>query len=108
MRDIFVRHRVVCRNASTFHKNPQAVAAEIEFLAAATPSLQGFSSRHADPNVAPFEFNGSLAKLGVREKLAAEGVDRSVKLDYGVRPRNRSASRRSLDRQYCNLVEALP
>ena len=28
--------------------------------------------RHPDPNIAPFEFNGSLAKLGVREKLAAE------------------------------------
>jgi hypothetical protein len=25
-----------------------------------------------DPNIAPFEFNGSLSKLGVREKLAAE------------------------------------
>jgi len=23
-------------------------------------------------NIAPFEFNGSLAKLGIREKLAAE------------------------------------
>ena len=28
--------------------------------------------RHPDPNVAPFEFNGSLTKLGVRERLAAE------------------------------------
>jgi integrase len=28
--------------------------------------------RHPDPSVAPFEFNGSLTKLGVREKLAAE------------------------------------
>src|ERR1700726_2109184 len=28
--------------------------------------------RHPDPNIAPFAFNGSLAKLGVREKFAAE------------------------------------
>jgi len=28
--------------------------------------------RHPDPQVAPFEFNSSLAKLGVKEKLAAE------------------------------------
>jgi hypothetical protein len=28
--------------------------------------------RHPDPTIAPFEFNGSLAKLGVRDKLAAE------------------------------------
>jgi hypothetical protein len=28
--------------------------------------------RHPDPNIAAFEFNGSLSKLGVREKLAAE------------------------------------
>jgi hypothetical protein len=28
--------------------------------------------RHPDPTVAPFEFNGSLTKLSVREKLAAE------------------------------------
>jgi hypothetical protein len=27
---------------------------------------------HPDPGIAPFEFNGSLSKLGVREKLAAE------------------------------------
>jgi hypothetical protein len=30
--------------------------------------------RHPDPNVAPCEFNGSLAKLGVWEKLAAEEI----------------------------------
>lgn len=28
--------------------------------------------RHPDPSVAPFEFNSSLAKLGITEKLAAE------------------------------------
>ena len=28
--------------------------------------------RHPDPKIPPFEFNSSLAKLGVREKLAAE------------------------------------
>jgi len=28
--------------------------------------------RHPDPGIPPFEFNSSLAKLGVREKLAAE------------------------------------
>ena len=28
--------------------------------------------RHRDPSVAPFEFNSSLAKLGIHERLAAE------------------------------------
>lgn len=28
--------------------------------------------RHPDASIAPFEFNGSLSKLGVRERLAAE------------------------------------
>jgi len=46
-------------------------------MTAATPwlwlsDLREAQVRHADPGIAPFEFNGSLSKLGVREKLAAE------------------------------------
>jgi len=40
------------------------------FLAVA-PVYAMLLIRHPDPKIPPFEFNSSLAKLGVREKLAA-------------------------------------
>jgi hypothetical protein len=71
MRDIFVRHRVDCRNASPSRKKPTRIPARLIF-GCGCPIYARLLVRHPDPNVAPFEFNGSLAKLGVREKLAAE------------------------------------
>jgi integrase len=71
MRDIFVRHRVDCRNASAAHKNPKRLPPRLIF-GCGCPIYARLLVRHPDPNIAPFEFNGSLAKLGVREKLAAE------------------------------------
>ena len=71
MRDIFVRHRVDCRNASPGRKKPKRIPARLIF-GCGCPIYARLLVRHPDPNVAPFEFNGSLAKLGVREKLAAE------------------------------------
>ena len=71
MRDIFVRHRVDCRNASQSRKNPKRLPSRLIF-GCGCPIYARLLVRHPDPNIAPFEFNGSLSKLGVREKLAAD------------------------------------
>ena len=70
MRDIFVRHRIGCRYASPSRKTKRIPTRLI--FGCGCPIYARLLVRHPDPNVAPFEFNGSLAKLGVREKLAAE------------------------------------
>jgi integrase len=70
MRDIYVRHRADCRYASGYRK-PKRLPARLIF-GCGCPIYARLLIRHPDPNVAPFAFNGSLAKLGVREKLAAE------------------------------------
>ena len=71
MRDIFVRHRVDCRYAATGYKHPKKLPPRLIF-GCGCPIYARILVRHPDSTVAPFEFNGSLAKLGVREKLAAE------------------------------------
>jgi integrase/recombinase XerD len=71
MRDIFVRHRPRCRYASTTYKHPKGLPARLVF-GCGCPIYARVQIRHPDPAVAPFEFNSSLAKLGVHEKLAAE------------------------------------
>jgi integrase len=57
--------------ASPGHKNPKHLPLRLIF-GCGCPIYARLLVRHPDPNVALFEFNGSLAKLGVREKLAAE------------------------------------
>ena len=71
MRDIFVRHRVDCRNVSPSRKKSTRLPSRLIF-GCGCPIYARLLVRHPDPNIAPFAFNGSLAKLGVREKLAAE------------------------------------
>jgi integrase len=71
MRDIYVRHRVDCRYTSPAAKNSKRLPARLIF-GCGCPIYARLLVRHPEPNVAPFEFNGSLAKLGIREKLAAE------------------------------------
>ncbi len=71
MRDIYVRHRPKCRYASSQYKHPKGLPARIVF-GCGCPIYARVQIRHPDPQVAPFEFNSSLAKLGVKEKLAAE------------------------------------
>ena len=69
MRDIYVRHHADCRHASTTAKKrlpPRLI------FGCGCPIYARLLVRHPDLNIAPFEFNGSLAKLGIREKLAAE------------------------------------
>src|SRR5258708_4468479 len=70
MRDIFVRHRLDCRNASPSRNNPKRLPSRLIF-GCGCPIYARLLVRHPDLNIAPFAFNGSLAKLGVREKLAA-------------------------------------
>jgi len=71
MRDIYVRHRNDCRYASPNAKKPTRLPARLVF-GCGCPIYARLQIRHPDPCIAPFEFNGSLSKLGVREKLAAE------------------------------------
>jgi hypothetical protein len=71
MRDIYVRHRSECRYASPNSKNSKRVPPRLIF-GCGCPIYARLLVRHPDLTVAPFEFNGSLTKLGVREKLAAE------------------------------------
>src|SRR5215469_12580664 len=71
MRDIYVRHRAECRYASPNSTNAKRVPPRLIF-GCGCPIYARLLVRHPNPTVAPFEFNGSLAKLGVREKLAAE------------------------------------
>ena len=71
MRDIYVRHRTECRYASRDQKNPKRLPPRLIF-GCGCPIYARLLVRHPDPSVTPFEFNGSLTKLGVREKLAAE------------------------------------
>ena len=71
MRDIFVRHRVDCRYVAPGYKRSKKLAPRLIF-GCGCPIYARLLVRHPDVSVAPFEFNGSLAKLGVREKLAAE------------------------------------
>jgi hypothetical protein len=71
VRDIYVRHRNDCRRASPNPKKPTRLPARLTF-GCGCPIYARLHVRHPDPTIAPFEFNGSLSKLGVREKLAAE------------------------------------
>jgi integrase len=71
MRDIFVRHRVDCRYVAPGYRRSKKLAPRLIF-GCGCPIYARLLVRHPDVSVAPFEFNGSLAKLGVREKLAAE------------------------------------
>src|SRR5215469_16833026 len=71
MRDIYVRHRAECRYASPNSTNAKRVPPRLIF-GCGCPIYARLLVRHPDLTVAPFEFNGSLTKLGVREKLAAE------------------------------------
>ena len=71
VRDIYVRHRNDCRHASPNPKKPTRLPARLTF-GCGCPIYARLQVRHPDPTIAPFEFNGSLSKLGVREKLAAE------------------------------------
>ena len=57
--------------ASPNPKKPTRLPARLIF-ACSCPIYARLQVRHPDPGIAPFEFNGSLSKLGVREKLAAE------------------------------------
>ena len=70
MRDIYIRHRNECRYASPNYKNPKRVSALD--LRVRLPYLRTPPRSAPDTTVAPFEFNGSLTKLGVKERLAAE------------------------------------
>jgi integrase len=71
MRDLYVRHRTECRYASPDYKNAKRVPPRLIF-GCGCPIYARLLVRHPDSTVAPFEFNGSLTKLGVREKLVAE------------------------------------
>src|ERR1700722_17589794 len=71
MRDVYVRHRPRCRYASPRYKHPKGLQARLVF-GCGCPIYAKLLIRHPDPTIPPFEFNSSLAKLGVREKLAAE------------------------------------
>ena len=71
MRDVYVRHRPQCRCASPRYKHPKGLHARLVF-GCGCPIYAKLLIRHPDPKIPPFEFNSSLAKLGVREKLAAE------------------------------------
>jgi integrase len=71
MRDIYVRHRTQCRYASPQYKHPKGLQARLVF-GCGCPIYAKLLIRHPDPAIPPFEFNSSLAKLGIREKLAAE------------------------------------
>jgi integrase len=71
MRDVYVRHRPQCRYASAKYKHPKGLHARLVF-GCGCPIYAKLLIRHPDPKIPAFEFNSSLAKLGVREKLAAE------------------------------------
>jgi integrase len=71
MRDVYVRHRPQCRYSSPKYKHPKGLPARVVF-GCGCPIYAKLLIRHPDPEIPPFEFNSSLAKLGVREKLAAE------------------------------------
>ena len=71
MRDVYVRHRPQCRYASPKYKHPKGLHARLVF-GCGCPIYAKLLIRHPDPKIPAFEFNSSLAKLGVREKLAAE------------------------------------
>jgi len=71
VRDIYVRHRNDCRHALPNPKKPTRLPARLIF-GCGCPIYARLQVRHPDPGIPPFEFNGSLSKLGVREKLAAE------------------------------------
>ncbi|MBC8167377.1 MAG: tyrosine-type recombinase/integrase [Bryobacteraceae bacterium] len=73
MRNIFVRHRLDCRYVAPGYKHPKGMVPRLIF-GCGCPIYARLLVRHPDLSVAPFEFNGSLAKLGVREKLAAEDL----------------------------------
>ena len=71
MRDVYVRHRPHCRYASSKYKHPKGLHSRLVF-GCGCPIYAKLLIRHPDPKIPAFEFNSSLAKLGVREKLAAE------------------------------------
>jgi integrase len=71
MRDVYVRHRPHCRYASPKYKHPKGLHSRLVF-GCGCPIYAKLLIRHPDPKIPAFEFNSSLAKLGVREKLAAE------------------------------------
>jgi len=71
MRDIYVRHRTDCRYGSPNFKSSKRVPHRWIF-GCGCPIYARLLVRHPDPADAPFEFNGSLTKLGVGERLAAE------------------------------------
>lgn len=71
MRDVYVRHRPRCRYASPKYKHPKGLHSRLVF-GCGCPIYAKLLIRHPDPKIPAFEFNSSLAKLGVREKLAAE------------------------------------
>ena len=57
--------------ASPNYKNPKRVPPRLIF-GCGCPIYARLLVRHPDTTVAPFEFNGSVTKLGVKERLAAE------------------------------------
>ncbi len=59
------------RCASPKYKHPNGLHARLVF-GCGCPIYAKLLIRHPDSAIPPFEFNSSLAKLGVREKLAAE------------------------------------
>jgi integrase len=71
MRDIYVRHRPRCKYAVPTYKHPKGLPARLVF-GCGCPIYAKVQLRHPDRSVEPFEFNSSLAKLGIHEKLAAE------------------------------------
>jgi hypothetical protein len=89
MRDVYVRHRPQCRYASPRYKHPKGLHARLVF-GCGCPIYAKLLIRHPDPKNPPFEFNSSLAKLDVREKLAAEElidqwtVQSQAKVDPGT------------------------
>jgi hypothetical protein len=64
VRDIYVRHRNDCRHASPNPKKPTRLPARLIF-GCGCPIYARVQVLHSDPDVAPFQFNGSLSKLGV-------------------------------------------
>jgi hypothetical protein len=98
MRDIYVRHRTECRYASPNGKNSKRVSPRLIF-GCGCPIYARLVVRHPDPSIAPFEFNGSLSKLGVRERLAAEELEEQWTVQF------LSGSGRRLDPSTFKTVE---
>jgi hypothetical protein len=68
---VHARHLCAAPGRFAGLQNPRRLPARLIF-GCGCPIYARLLIRHPDPNVAQFAFNGSLAKLGVREKLAAE------------------------------------